>query len=132
MARRVYATPAQLTQWTGKPPPPDAERLLTRASEDVDDALLTAIYDVDADGMPTDPAVAQALADAACAQVAYREETGDTGTGAAGRWSSVSIGPVSMSGPQQQAGGTGAGNVDLGPQAYRYLARAGLLPGVIR
>ncbi|MCX4987126.1 hypothetical protein [Streptomyces sp. NBC_00572] len=132
MARRVYATPEQLTEWTGKPAPADAERLLTRASEDVDDGLLTAVYAVDAAGKPTDPAVAQALADATCAQVAYRKETGDTGTGAAGRWSSVSIGPVSMSGPQQQAGGTGAGNVDLSPQAYRALARAGLLPGVIQ
>ncbi|MEK9521455.1 hypothetical protein MIU24_18975 [Streptomyces venezuelae] len=131
MTRRVYATPTQLAEWTGEPAPADAERLLTRASEDVDDALLTAVYDVDTAGMPTDPAVAQALADATCAQVAYRQESGDTGTGAAGRWSSVSIGPVSMSGPRQSAGGTGAGSVDLGEQASRALARAGLTPGEI-
>ena len=126
---RVYATPEQLTAWTGQPAPPDAERLLARASEDVDDALISAVYATDAAGMPTDPAIVQALADAVCAQVEYQQATGDDGTGAAGRWDSVSIGPVSLSG--RADGPAAAGDVDLAPRAYRVLRRAGLLPGVI-
>ncbi|WP_406334353.1 hypothetical protein OG814_11820 [Streptomyces zaomyceticus] len=126
---RVYATPEQLTEWTGRPAPADADRILARASEDIDDALLTALYDVDDNGMPTDPDVAQALTDATCAQVEYQQATGDDGTGAASRWDSVSIGPVSLSGRRQGAGTPG--EADLADRARRALARAGLLPGVV-
>lgn len=126
---RVYATPEQLTAWTGQPAPPDADRLLARASEDVDDALLSAVYVTDALGAPTDPKIVAALADATCAQVEYQQATGDDGTGAAGRWDAVSIGPVSLSG--RQSGPQAAGDVDLAPRAHRALKRAGLLPGVI-
>lgn len=129
MPPRVYATPEQLTAYTGRPAPADADRLLARASEDVDSALLTAVYATDATGRPTDPDVIEALADAACAQVEYWQETGDTGTGAASRWDSVSIGPVNLSGRRDTA--TAASDVDLAPRAHRALARAGLLPGVI-
>ncbi|MFG2650960.1 hypothetical protein [Streptomyces sp. NPDC048436] len=126
---RVYATPEQLTAWTGAPAPADAERLLARASEDVDDALHTALYATDDAGMPTDPALAAALGEAVCAQVEYRLATGDDGTGAAGRWDSVSIGPVALSG--RKDGPQAGDDVDLGPRAHRALKRAGLLPGVI-
>ncbi|MXM68295.1 hypothetical protein GR925_33950 [Streptomyces sp. HUCO-GS316] len=129
MAGHVHATPEQLTAWTGQPAPPDADRLLARASEDIDDALLTAVYAMNSAGMPTDPAVVTALADATCAQVEYQLATGDDGTGAAGRWDSVSIGPVSLSGRKDAP--TAAGDVDLAPRAHRALNRAGLLPGVI-
>ncbi|MGW9041247.1 hypothetical protein ACWGQL_01575 [Streptomyces lydicus] len=126
---RTYATPERLSAWTGQPAPADAERLLARASEDVDDALLTAVYATDGASMPTDPEVADALADATCAQVEYQLATGDDGTGAAGRWDSVSIGPVSLSGRKDAP--TAPGDVDLAPRAHRALTRAGLLPGVI-
>ncbi|OAR21905.1 hypothetical protein A8W25_28115 [Streptomyces sp. ERV7] len=126
---RVYATPEQLSAWTGSPAPPGAERLLARASQDIDDALLTACYAVDADGDPTAPKVVQAMSDAVCAQVEYQLATGDDGTGAAGQWDSVSIGPVSLSGRQQPPAAASA--VDLAPRAHRALKRAGLLPGVI-
>ncbi|MGW2292718.1 hypothetical protein [Streptomyces phaeochromogenes] len=126
---RVYATPEQLAAWTGQPAPADAERLLTRASEDVDDALLSAVYRTDAAGMPTDLAVVQALADATCAQVEYQVATGDDGTGAAGRWGSVSIGPVQLG--DRRGAPQAPGGLDLAPRAHRALTRAGLLPGVI-
>ncbi|MER8086614.1 hypothetical protein ABTZ57_16125 [Streptomyces sp. NPDC094048] len=125
---RVYATPDQLADATGQPAPPDAERLLRRASEDVDDALKTAVYRTDAEGMPTDPAIVAALADATVAQVEYVTAQGGDDTGAAGQWDSVSIGPVAMSG---RRGGPVGSAVDIGPRALRALARAGLLPGVI-
>ncbi|MFH8793848.1 hypothetical protein [Streptomyces sp. NPDC017941] len=126
---RVYATPAQLTAWTGKPAPPGAERLLARASADLDDALIRAVYRTDDAGMPTDPAIVGAFRDAVCAQVEYQLAAGDDGTGAADRWGSVSIGPVALSAPQ--GGPRTPDDVDLAPRAHRALRRAGLLPGVI-
>ncbi|GGW67940.1 hypothetical protein [Streptomyces griseoloalbus] len=126
---RVYATPEQYTAWTGQQPPADIDRLLARASEDVDSALTTAVYVTDALGMPTEPAIVQALADATCAQVEYQRATGDDGTGAAGRWGSVSLGPVSLG--DRRDGPAAAGDVDMAPRAHRVLRRAGLLPGVI-
>ncbi|MFF4738783.1 hypothetical protein ACFY2W_23300 [Streptomyces sp. NPDC001262] len=131
MLRRIYASPEQLTAWLGpgRPAPADAERLLVRASEDIDSALLTAIYAVDDDGDPLDPHIAQALADATCAQVEWQLATGDDGTGAGGVWDSVSIGPVSLSGRASRT--TGASGVELAPRADRALRRAGLEPGRI-
>ncbi|GAA3237278.1 hypothetical protein [Streptomyces lavendulae] len=126
---RIYATPEQLTAWSGKPAPTDADRLLARASEDVDDALATALYATDSAGMPTDPAVAAAFADAVCAQVEYQLAAGTDGTGADDRWDSVSLGPLSMSGRRTTS--HAPGSVDLAPRAYRALTRAGLHLGVI-
>jgi hypothetical protein len=126
---RVYATPEQLAVWTGQPAPSDAERLLARASEDIDSALLTAVYPVDDDGDPTEPAIAAALADATCAQVEYQLAAGDDGTGAAGQWDSVSIGPVSLSGRTGRR--TQSRGVELAPRADRALRRASLEPGVV-
>ncbi|MFE1378686.1 hypothetical protein ACFW6S_07050 [Streptomyces sp. NPDC058740] len=126
MARQPYATPEQLAAWTGRPAPADAERLLARAGEDVDSALLTAIYPVDEDGDPLDPEVRTALANATCAQVEFQLAAGDDGTGAGGRWDSVSIGPVSLSGRSSR---TAAAGVELAPRADRALRRAGLTPG---
>ncbi|MGW1770643.1 hypothetical protein [Streptomyces sp. NPDC002104] len=126
---RIYATPEQLAAYTGAPAPEGVERLLARASEDVDAALLTACYATDDDGDPTDPAVVAALSAACCAQVEYQLATGDDGTGAAGQWDAVSIGPVSLSG--RKSGPPAASGVDLAPRAHRALRAAGLLPGVI-
>ncbi|MGZ9931963.1 hypothetical protein ACXNSR_19050 [Streptomyces sp. NC-S4] len=123
---RVYATPEQLAMWM---PDDDAARLLARASADIDDALLTAVYDVDEDGDPTDPEIVTALANASCAQVEYWLASGDDGTGAGARWDSVSIGPVALTG--RRPGPRDASGVDLAPRAYRALRAVGLLPGVI-
>lgn len=125
--RRPYATPEQLAAWTGNPAPTGAERLLARAAEDIDSALLTAVYRVDEDGDPIDTTIAAALADATCAQAEYWIATGDDGTGAAGRWDSVSIGPVSLSG--RSSSPPAASGVELAPRAGRALRRAGLTPG---
>ncbi|MFD8948990.1 hypothetical protein ACFV0B_09075 [Streptomyces xanthophaeus] len=127
---RVYATPEQLAMWMGRPAPDgDAARLLARASEDVDAALLTAVYDVDADGDPTDPQIVAALSSAACAQAEFWLASGDDGTGASSQWDSVSIGPVALNG--RRPGPSAASGLDLAPRAYRALHTAGLLPGAI-
>ncbi|MFJ5883464.1 hypothetical protein [Kitasatospora cineracea] len=119
----AYATPADLTAWTGRPAPADAERLLARASDDVDSALLTACYPVDSTGAPTDPVHVAALTAATCAQVEYQLAAGDDGTGAAARWQSVSAGSISLS---TTAPAPAGGAVDLAPRAWRALQRAGL------
>lgn len=130
MARPLYATADDYLTWTGEQTAPaDIARLLLRASEDIDEALLAAVYCTDAAGMPVHPEVIEALTNAACAQVEYWQTTGDDGTGAAGRWDSVSLGPLSLSG--RRGGPTYAGAVDLADRAHRALNRAGLLPGVI-
>ncbi|UIX33548.1 hypothetical protein [Streptomyces sp. GQFP] len=130
MARRLYATADDYLGWTGEQTAPaDIARLIARASEDIDEALLTAVYCTDAAGMPAHPEVIEALSNAVCAQIEYWQETGDTGTGAAGRWDSVSLGPLSLSG--RRGGPTYPGAVDLADRAHRALNRAGLLPGVI-
>ncbi|MFD4659338.1 hypothetical protein ACFWP2_27335 [Kitasatospora sp. NPDC058444] len=118
----TYATPAQLAAWLGAPAPADAERLLARASADVDAALLTACYPVDSAGAPTRPEHVAALADAACAQVEYQLAAGEDGTGAAARWSSVSAGVISLSASSSAP----AGALDLAPRALRALQQAGL------
>ncbi|MFE1770272.1 hypothetical protein [Streptomyces sp. NPDC059008] len=124
---RAYATPEQLAAWIGEPAPEGAERLLARASEDIDSALLTAVYPVDEDGDPLDERIRAALRDAVCAQVECQLAAGDDGTGAAGQWDSVSIGPVSLSGRAGRS--AGSSGVDLAPRADRVLRRAGLEPG---
>ncbi|MFD9789629.1 hypothetical protein ACFWXK_01635 [Streptomyces sp. NPDC059070] len=125
--RHPYATPEQLAAWTGAPAPPDAGRLLARAAEDIDSALLTAVYRVDEDGAPIEPAIIAALADATCAQAEHWLATGDDGTGAGSVWDSVSIGPVSLSGRHSPP--SPASGVELAPRADRVLRQAGLTPG---
>lgn len=136
---RVYATAADLENYLGiNTAPLDAQRLLTRASESVDDALLAAVYPTDASGYPTILAHREAVRDAACAIVEWWSEDTGTGdeTGAQGVWQSASAGAVSLS----RGGSTGSGGVTnsttvrpgyLPPRAYGYLHRAGLLPGTV-
>ena len=68
---RIYATPEDLTDWTGKPAPANATSLLRSASVLVEDATLTAIYTVDRDGKPTQPAIRQAFLEATCEQAGF-------------------------------------------------------------
>lgn len=132
---RVYATRADLLAYP--PPPnvtvpedPEATRLLTRASERVDDALLTAIYDVDHRGLPRHPQVAEALRLATCAEVVEQLRTGtDDGSDDLTAWGSVSIGSITLSDPKQP-GGTPGLTRGLSEDAARHLRRA-RLGGVI-
>lgn len=123
-----YATREQLATYLGITAPADADRLLSRASELVDDHIVTATYDIDANDQPTHPGVITALQDATCAQVEYwlaGDEEDDV------------LGPlqgVSMGGQQQQygAGTNRATPMYLAPRAARHLRRAGLLSGSVR
>lgn len=121
---RVYATTAQLADYLDEAPPSGARRLLRRASQMVDDALLTATYRVDdVTGLPIDAPVAAALAEAACAQVEWWGEIGDTaGSGAVATLAGARIGTVQLPGKA----GTGDGIPDLAPAALAVLRRANL------
>lgn len=103
-----YATTGDLVAHTGKAPPPDARRLLVRASERVDELLRTAVYDVDDAGTPLDPGVAAALAEATCAQAAWFADLGDDGTGTVQHYGDVKIGTVQLS-TRGAPGGEGGG-----------------------
>lgn len=93
----AYAVAADLTGWVD-PVPADADTLLARASRMLDaQALLTAVYDVDDEGLPTDPLVAAAFRDAVCAQVQWWDELGDSIGAAGAGWGAVAIGGLSMS-----------------------------------
>ncbi|MFD9813715.1 hypothetical protein [Streptomyces sp. NPDC059080] len=124
-----YATREQLAAYLGTAVPNDAERLIARASEDIDAALLTAVYRTDEMGYPVEARIRAALASAVCAQVEYWLATGEDGTGTGEQWDAVSIGPVSLSGRSSSPSPPVVGGVELAPRAYRALHMAGLLPG---
>lgn len=67
----IYATAEDLqaAPWSIELDPDTAESLIARASRLVRRATLTAVYDVDDDGAPTDATVAAAFRDAVCSQV---------------------------------------------------------------
>ncbi|ARF55999.1 hypothetical protein ACH4YO_23865 [Streptomyces noursei] len=129
---RIYAAAEQFVAWSGQCAPADVERLLARASQDIDAALLTAIYPTDDAGFPTEAEVQIALAEATCAQVEYWLAIGSDGVTTAEQWDSVSIGPVSLSGRSNVPPTPAVVNgVELAPRALRLLRTAGLLPGEV-
>lgn len=68
---RVYATPADLQEWTGQAPPENAVPLLRSASAMVEEVTMLAVYSVDSTGAPRNSEVAAAFRDATCEQAAY-------------------------------------------------------------
>lgn len=128
----VYATRTELVAYAPEgvtvPADPEATRKLTSASKVIRRATRCAVYVTDTDGYPTDTAIRQAFRDATCAQAVWWLETGDE-TGAAGQWSSVSIGSVNLS--HGQGSGVASNGQQLAPQADTELRTAGVLPGSV-
>ncbi|TYB50239.1 hypothetical protein FXF51_56785 [Nonomuraea sp. PA05] len=124
----AYATVDDLVPAYLATAPANASLLLARASRDVDQALLTAVYPVDDAGMPTEPAHVTALMEATCEQVAAWAAAGEDGTGATTVWDDVQIGSVRLARRGAQAGGgqTGSAARPLAPQAWSVLQQAGL------
>lgn len=107
---RVYATSAQYEALTGVvPAPAGMYAQLGRASAFLDSRVFRLCwYEADAvTGMPTNEVVLAAFAAATCAQAQEWDDTGDE-RGAAGRYSSVKLGTLALSGPASSSGGTGA------------------------
>jgi hypothetical protein len=74
----AYATTAELTAFLadGNDQVPDAERLLLRASEMLDDKVRFP-FAIDTQGLPTVARVKDAMRDACCAQVEFWLEVGE-------------------------------------------------------
>lgn len=133
----VYATRADLVDYAPAdvtvPADPEATRLLRQASKEILRATLTALYDADTDGYPTNTMVREAFRDAACAQAVWwlGNSGQETGTGST-EYSSVSIGSVSLSKPASSGSTSGGGSTGrLAPAAITELEAAGVLPGTI-
>ncbi|MFE3449628.1 hypothetical protein ACFXJ8_11900 [Nonomuraea sp. NPDC059194] len=125
-----YATVDDLVPTYVSPAPADAALLLTRASRLVDQALQSAVYPVDDNGLPTKAKHVTALKEATCEQVAAWLEAGETGTGASAEYRDVQIGSVRLArggrGSETGAGGGGSAATRLAPQAWNVLQQAGL------
>jgi len=121
----AYATSSELVTFTGAEMPADADRLLLRASELIDDYTRTAIYDVDTDDFPTDAAVVAAFRDATCAQVEFWS-AGDEEEDVLGPVQGLVLGSMQA---QFGAGGNRATPMYLAPRAARILRNAGLYSG---
>lgn len=117
---RVYATQAQYEAYTGQAAPADIVARLGRASRFLESEVFRLCwYDADGDGYPTHPRVREAFADAVSAQVQWWAETGDE-LGTAGRWQSVKIGSVALSGPgSSTSAGQGRDVADAALEALR-------------
>jgi len=115
MSRPAYADAGDYESWSGLPSNDGTDRLLTRASELLDN-IVTRPFPLEEDGLPLDVEDATALREAACAQVRFWTETGEEHDidGLAG--TDVSIGGVSGKRPPVVA-----------PQALRILKEALLL-----
>ncbi|WP_433426345.1 hypothetical protein ACQP1V_42705 (plasmid) [Microtetraspora malaysiensis] len=123
----TYATSADYIAYTGQDPAPaDIERRLERASERVDELLMTAVYPVDDAGMPTEPGHVDAMKRATCAQAAWTNAVGDE-FGVASAFKTVSIGSVRL----DRGGSTDGPPARYAPDASMILQRAGLLPGYV-
>lgn len=128
VAGRAYATSTDYANKLRAAAPLGVEPLLERASQVVDQALLTAVYPVDDDGLPTEADHIAALRDAVCEQVAAWLQVGEDGTGASGEYQDVQIGSVRL-GRGTSSGGAGGGGsaaTRLAPQAWTALQQAGL------
>jgi hypothetical protein len=97
-------------------PPEDLSRLLTRASELIDDYARTASYPTDVDDFPTDADDIAAFRDATCAQVEFWL-AGDEEDDVLGPLSDLNIGGVSAKPAYVMV---------LAPRAARILRAAGL------
>lgn len=75
----VYATAAQYSAWSGDATTPASvvTPALRRASEVIDLYAIGAVYETNADSMPTDPGVIDAFMRAACAQCQFEIANND-------------------------------------------------------
>lgn len=128
---RSYATAEDYQDYTGQTPPADIDILLKRASVMLDAQVLRVCrYDVDTAGLPTNPLVAAAFRDAACAQVAWWEEIGDS-TGAAGAgWGSVEIGTAKIARSLTATGPESSPARQVAPAAGDALTSPDLTPDI--
>ena len=120
---RIYATTTDYADYLLDAPPAGARRSLAAASRRIDELILTACYDVDDDGLPTDADISAALTLATCAQAAHMREIGDPyGTGAS-QYAEVQIATVRLVRTNQPPAGMPS---RYSAEAFAVLQQAGL------
>lgn len=117
----AYATAVDLAAWTGQAAPPDADRLLERASTLVD-SRITTWYPADETGLPTELTVSDALSDAVCAQVEYWQTGGGEQDDILGPAASSDVGALSI---------TESWSDRLAPRTFDRLRLAGLINAAV-
>jgi hypothetical protein len=122
----VYASVAQFRNWSGDlgTPSQRVQVALQRASEQMDVALVAAVYRVDADGMPLDAGLVNVLVRATSAQAQYIIAVNDDAN-VKREYASTSVGGVSTS---RAAGMQSMALPPMAPQALAILRVAGVLP----
>lgn len=127
-----FANTRDLAAYSGKAPPADAARLLADASREIERITRTAVYALDPAGLPADPGIRRAMADATCELVGWWAETG-TRSGARGLYTSASIAGVSLGFGGKAAGSAGsAGAERIGPKVLTILTAARLIRAGVR
>lgn len=117
----MHATVDELEIYLGVSAPPDAERLLQRAT-DLIDGYVFGMYEIDSvTDLPTETRVRTGLRDAVCAQVEWWQLTGDEADVLSGHTTVSMVGSLTTSGRRRR----------LAPRAQDYLQGAGLLQPVI-
>jgi hypothetical protein len=121
-----YASVAQYRAWSGdlNTPSQRVTIALQRASEQIDVALVAAVYRTDADGMPLDPSLTAALSRATSAQAQYVIAANDDAN-IKREYASTSVGGVSAS---RAAGMQALALPPIAPQALAILRVEGVLP----
>lgn len=122
----VYASVAQYRAKTGDQWTPDAsvQQRLQLGSEQLDVALVAAVYSTDADGMPTDPGLVDTLSRACCEQARYLIAHNDDAM-VKREYSSTNVGGVSVS---RATAMQALSLPPIAPQALAILRVAGILP----
>ncbi len=130
---RTYATSADYQEYTGQAPPADIETLLAKASRMLEASVFRLCwYEVDADGLPSNPLVREAFANAVCAQVGWWEELGDSSGAAVAGWGSIKLGSASMSRPEGQTSGAASAAREIAPEVGDILGSSDLTPDIFR
>lgn len=119
-----YATSEDYARVIGQAGPANLPLLLRRASRQVDQVLLTAVYQLTDQGARVGRTVADELADATCEQAAFLLARGFT-DGLPTGFQSVAIGSVQL-GRGYSTGGGDSNALPFGDIPYAILQRAGL------
>jgi hypothetical protein len=121
----AYATVGEFTEFLDPDPiPANAARLLDRASTKLDQLLMGAVYETDADGLPLDPALAAVFREAVCIQAQYIDSLGDE-TGAMANVSQMSLGNQQI---VRAISVVGSGTPRVSPDLVALLQTKGLWP----
>jgi hypothetical protein len=122
----VYASVQQYRNWSGDAwtPAEIIQTKLQRATEDIDVALVAAVYRVDADGMPLDPQLVNVLVRATSAQCQYLIAQNDD-AGIKREYASTNVGGVTA---VRSAKMQGLWMQPIAPRALQILRVEGVLP----